>query len=61
MEIENVKNVSVMKGNKINEIGVWYGCKVDSWKDYIMVQYDTKEHRNCFVLCEKSEGYIIFE
>lgn len=57
MELKAVKNISVMPGSKINEIGGWYGCKAKNNKDYIMIQYYSK----CFGLFEKSNFYITFE
>lgn len=61
IELKAVRNISVMKGKKINEIAWSYGSHTDDFKDYIMVQFDSKHGDIGFILCEKSEGYISFE
>lgn len=56
-----VRNISVIKGKEINGIAWMYGCHADDFKEYIMVQYTNNTGGLGFIVCEKSEGYITFE
>lgn len=61
IELKKVRNISVMKGKKINEVSWLYGCHVDDYKEYLIVQFNSKFDDIGFFLCEKSDGYISFE
>jgi hypothetical protein len=58
IELVKVSNICVFTGDRINNIGTWYGCHCDPYEKYLMVQYN-----NCssFIVGNIKEAYIYFE
>lgn len=61
IELDVVRNISVIDGAKVNVFSVWYGFVADKSKDYIIVQFNTEDNDIGFMPCEVTELYICFE